>query len=181
MSNLNKEVSTNKNTSIEFRINDKEKEKFIEAAKNENMTLSEFIITTIREKILKQDIIKEFSPSSGNNELLLERLRQLEIMIQENHSKSIDAIRKISPEHKEDLLMKQAQDKIFWMLHQEEYQKENFKETIEYLKKKEPSLKPYLEESSERLFTALDLAIEKLAAEKILKIARNGYFVWKKN
>ncbi|MHA1124738.1 MAG: hypothetical protein ACTSO7_17535 [Candidatus Heimdallarchaeota archaeon] len=180
MPNSNKEVSTNKNTSIEFRINDKEKEKFIAAAENENKTLSEYIITTIREKILQQDIIRDFSPS-GNNERLLERLRQLEIIIQENHSKSIDAIKQISPEHKEDLLMKQAQDKIFWMLHQEEYQKENFKETIEYLKEKEPSLKPYLEESSERLFTALDLAIEKLAAEKILKIARNGYFIWKKN
>ncbi|MHA1435893.1 MAG: hypothetical protein ACTSO7_18805 [Candidatus Heimdallarchaeota archaeon] len=178
MSNSNKEVSTNKNTSIEFRINDKEKEKFIAAAEKENKTLSEFIITTIREKILKQDIMKDFSPS-GNNEVLLERLRQLEIMIQENHSKSIDAISKISPEHKEDLLMKQAQDKIFRLLHQEEYQKESFKETIDYLKIKEPSLKPYLEESSKRLLTALDLAIEKLAAEKILKIARNGYFIWK--
>ncbi len=181
MSNSNKEVSIIKDDKIEFRINKKEKKIFTEAAKKKHMTLSEFVITTLRGEILKDDLLSSFAPGAAlQSPEILRKLEHLEQLIQKNHSENLNALQDINPEHKEDLLMKYAQDQIFWMLQKKEFQKPSHKELLELLRKNEPDLKPYLEESPQRLFTALDLALEKLIAAGIIEISRKGIIHWKK-
>ncbi len=184
MSNSNKEVSNDeiikKDARIEFRINAVEKEIFEEEAKKKKMTLSEYIIATIRGDILKKELIAEIAPGKGDYSDVLKRIDQLEKSLSQNLTENLDLLKEISSEYREDLLMHNSRDKIYWMLQQQRFQKKTHSEIKDVLIQEDPTLKDYLEESPRRLFTALDLALEKLAKEGSLMLTDRGKIQWKK-
>ena len=186
MSNSNKEFSDDeiikKDTRIEFRINAAEKEIFETAAKEKNMTLSEYIISTLRGEILKEKIIQEIAPAGGkgDNSIILKRIDQLEQALNQNLSENLSVLKELSAEYREDLLLYNTRDKVYWMLQQERFQKKTHREIKDLLIQEDKSLKEYLEETPKRMFTALDLALEKLHEEGRLILSDRGKIQWNK-
>ena len=184
MSNSNKEVSDDeiikKDARIEFRVNAVEKEIFEETAKENKMTLSEYIISTMRGEILKKKLIADIAPGKGDYSEILKRIDQLKKSLSQNLSENLDLLKEMSAEYREDLLMHNNRDKVYWMLQQQKFQKKTHSEIKDLLIQEDPSLKDYLEESPRRLFTALDLALEKLAKEGSLILSDRGKIQWKK-
>lgn len=184
MSNSNKEVSNDeiitKDARIEFRVNAVEKEIFEEAAKEKKMSLSEYIISTIRGDILRKKLIQEIAPGERDYSDILKRIDQLEKSLNKNFSEKLDSLKEMSPEYREDLLMHNNRDKVYWMLQQQKFQMKTHREIKDLLIQEDPTLKDYLEESSGRIFTALDLALEKLEEEGLLILSDRGKIQWKK-
>jgi len=185
MSNSNKEVSDDsavmKDARIEFRISTKEKEIFEEQAKNNKMSLSEYIISILRADVLKQDMLENLTPGGqGDYSIILRRIDQLEQALNQDLEENTSILKELSKEHREDLLMSNIRDKVYWMLLQTQFQKNTHKEIKELLIQKDLTLQEFLEESPGRMFTALDLALEKLQEDNICILSERGKVLWKK-
>ncbi len=159
-----------KDAHIHIRISATEKSKFVDTAKEQGMDLSTFFLTAAREKVLKLEIAPGAAPGEMTN--LIKKMDQLEKLVLQSNNDILEAIQEVSPEEREDLLLAAATDKVFWMLQQEKFQEDTRDKIKLLLQQSDPKLIEYLEETPKRLFTALELALEKLEQEGILQIGR---------
>lgn len=185
MTNSNKDISTvkiiRKEGKIEFRISTSEKEILSNEAQKRNMTLSEFILTTLRKEILLGKVKEDFSSgATGDFSEVIKRIDLLEKSLHANLQENLETIKEMSAEYREDLLMYNTRDTIYWMLQQQQFQMKTHREIKDLLLLKDPALKEFLEETPRRMFTALDLALEKLQGEGKVILSDRGKIKWKK-
>ena len=159
-----------KDTQLHIRISTTEKEKFRELAEKEGMDLSTYFLTAAREKKLKLELR---SAAPGETGKLLERMDQLEKQVMRSNKDLLVALQEVTPGEREELLLAAATDKVYWMLQQEQFQEETKEEVKIKLLQIDPRLVECLEESNSQLFTALDLALERLEKEEKVKIGRD--------
>ena len=159
-----------KEDNIHIRISTTEKEKFRELGKKEGLDLSGYFLTAAREKAYRKDFPQEIS--SGDNSVLIKRIDQLEKMVLQSSQEIMSILEATTSDEKEDLLMHAAMEKIYWILQQEQYQRDTREELKLLLQELDQKLTEYLEESPTRLFSALDLALEQLEKDKKIKIGR---------
>jgi len=160
-----------KDAQIHIRISTIEKNKFDKKAAELGMDLSTFILTAAREKVLKQDLTPEVTDTSIDISAILKRLDQLEKLLTNRTTEIQKSIVNVSEEYRSDLLMNAATNQIYYMLQQEEFQLEDKEEIKNKLIIRDPKLAEFLEN---KLFSALDLALEKLEEDKFLYLSNKG-------
>jgi len=160
-----------KDAQINIRISTIEKNKFDKKAAELGMDLSTFILTAAREKVLKQDLTPEVTDTSIDISAILKRLDQLEKLLTNRTTEIQKSIVNVSEEYRSDLLMNAATNQIYYMLQQEEFQLEDKEEIKNKLIIRDPKLAEFLEN---KLFSALDLALEKLEEDKFLYLSNKG-------
>jgi len=159
-----------KDANIHIRISTTEKNKFLELAKAEGLDLSGFFMTAAREKAYRKD----YPAAAADNSVLIKRIDQLEKMVLQSNQGIISILEEKTQEEKEDLLLYAAMEKIYWILQQKQYQRDTREELKLLLQQLDPKVSEYLEETPRRLFSALDLALEKLEGEGKIRIGRKN-------
>ncbi|RLI70130.1 MAG: hypothetical protein DRP02_08805 [Candidatus Gerdarchaeota archaeon] len=189
MNNMNSKIKKDlyqkkketKDVTIQFRITQTEKEFFEKIASNMGLNISDYfrfagrayarfeeIRTTGKRLQTKEQMIQQE---------LLERLSKLEKLILENRA-TIKTTPQISPEENDYYKLEWAIEKITRLLQNKKFQLKSSKEIAEALKEEDPSLKEFLDRTTQRAFSALDIALDRLEGEGKIRMGNKGRISW---
>jgi len=169
-----------KDVTIQFRITQTEKEFFEALAKEMGLNISDYFRFSGRAYARFEEIRtagKRIKEMPGIPEELLKGLSKLELLILENRS-TMKALQKLSPEEEDYYKVEWAIEKILRLLQKQEFQMKGSKEIAAALEKEDPSLKEFLDRSTQRAFSALDIALDRLEGERKIKIGNKGIISW---
>lgn len=169
-----------KDVMIQFRITQTEKEIFEKLAKSLGLNISDYFRFSGRSYARFEEIRtagKRVKEMPGISDELIKKLSNLEKLILENRS-TIKNLQQVSPEEEDYYKVEWSIEKIMRLLQEGDFQLTDTKAIAAAIEEEDQTLKEFLDRTTQRAFSALDIALDRLEGKGKIKIGNKGKITW---